>query len=201
MAIFRPPPSILLLKSFASIATRPSIEPQSSDNPITSIGSTDLAYVIYTSGSTGKPKGVQIEHRSVVNCLSSVGTQIKLTPQDAWLAVTTISFDIAGLELYLPLITGAKVVLANTEEASDAGKLIARIKISHPTVMQATPSMWQLLLDHGWQCPAGFKILSGGEALPRSLADRFLDSATSVWNLYGPTETTIWSTMARVTAE
>ena len=178
----------------------PSIEQQSSENPSLTIQSNNLAYVIYTSGSTGQPKGVQIEHRSVVNCLSSVGTQINLAPRDAWLAVTTISFDIAGLELYLAIITGAKVVLANTGEASDAGKLIARIKTSNTNVMQATPSLWQLLLDHGWQCPAGFKILSGGEALPHRLANRFLDRATSVWNLYGPTETTIWSTMARVTA-
>jgi non-ribosomal peptide synthetase component F len=124
---------------------------------------------------------------------------MNLTPHDTWLAVTTISFDIAGLELYLPLITGAKVVLANAGEASDAAKLYARIKTSNTDVMQATPSMWQLLFDQGWQCSAGFKILSGGEALSTRLANRLLDSGTSAWNLYGPTETTIWSTMAKVT--
>ncbi len=176
------------------------IAQQSSENPSSNSQARNLAYVIYTSGSTGKPKGVQIEHRSVVNCLTSIGKQIDLKQQDAWLAVTTISFDIAALELFLPLITGAKLVLSNTEESGDVTKLIGRIKTSRPSVMQATPSMWQLLFEAGWQCPAGFTILSGGEALARPLANRFLDSADSLWNLYGPTESTIWSTMARVTA-
>jgi amino acid adenylation domain-containing protein len=179
---------------------RATIEQQCSDNPSPNIGSQNLAYVIYTSGSTGIPKGVQIEHRSVVNCLVSIEKQIKLKPQDAWLAVTTICFDIATLELFLPLITGAKVILTNTEESGDATRLIDRIKTSQPSFMQATPSMWQLLFETGWQCPAGFTILSGGEALTRGLADRFLDGADSVWNLYGPTESTIWSTITRVTA-
>jgi amino acid adenylation domain-containing protein len=178
----------------------PDVEQQSSENPLPNIQSYNLAYVIYTSGSTGKPKGVQIEHRSVVNCLTSIGKQIELKAQDIWLAVTTISFDIAALELYLPLIAGAKLVVADSEENCDPTKLIARIKTSHPNVMQATPSMWQLLFDAGWQCPARFTILSGGEALTRGLADRFLKGTDSVWNLYGPTETTIWSTTARVTA-
>jgi amino acid adenylation domain-containing protein len=178
----------------------PNIEKQSRENPSTKIRSHNLAYIIYTSGSTGNPKGVQIEHRSVVNCLTSIAEQIELKPQDAWLAVTTISFDIATLELFLPLITGAKLVLANTEESGDATRLVARLKTSQANVMQATPSMWQLLFETGWQCPAEFTILSGGEALARPLANRFLAGTDSVWNLYGPTESTIWSTMARVTA-
>ena len=132
----------------------PSIEPQSSDNRSLTLQSDNLAYVIYTSGSTGQPKGVQIEHRSVINCLSSIGTQINLTLQDTWLAVTTISFDIAALELYLPLITGAKLILANRDESIDAVQLLARIRASGATVMQATPSMWKLLFETGGNVPA-----------------------------------------------
>ena len=178
----------------------PKIEQQSSKNPIASVSSSRLAYVIYTSGSAGRPKGVQIEHRSVVNCLIAIGKQIDLRSQDKWLAVTTISFDIAAPELFLPLITGAKLVLTNSEESGDTTKLVARLKTSQANVMQATPSMWQLLFETGWQCPTGFTILSGGEALRCGLADRFWKAADSVWNLYGPTESTIWSTMARVRA-
>jgi amino acid adenylation domain-containing protein len=179
---------------------RPEINQQSRDNPSPNVQSQNLAYVIYTSGSTGQPKGVQIEHRSVLNCLVAIGKQIELKPQDKWLAVTTISFDIATLELFLPLITGAKLVFANSEESGDATQLVARLRTSKANVMQATPSMWQLLFETGWQCPAGFKILSGGEAITRGLAHRFLTGTDSVWNLYGPTESTIWSTTARVSA-
>jgi len=177
------------------------IERQSTENPTAPVTSRNLAYVIYTSGSTGKPKGVRIEHRSVVNCLIAIGKQIDLSPQNKWLAGTTISFDIAALELFSPLITGAKLVLANSEESGDATRLIAQLKTSQANVMQATPSMWQLLFEMGWQCPAGFTILCGGEALKHGLADRFLNDTDSVWNLYGPTESTIWSTMARVTPD
>jgi amino acid adenylation domain-containing protein len=177
------------------------IEQQSNENPTTRIQQQNLAYVIYTSGSTGQPKGVQIQHSSLINCLSSIGKQINFTPRDVWLSITTISFDIAALELYLPLITGAKLVLANAEESGDATKLIGRIKTSRPNVMQATPSMWQLLFDAEWQCPARFTILSGGETLTRRLANRFLDIADCVWNLYGPTESTIWSTTAKITTD
>jgi amino acid adenylation domain-containing protein len=192
---FNPPQQIVCLDQDA-----PDIEQQGTDNPSREIGSRNLAYVIYTSGSTGKPKGVQIEHRSVVNCVLSIGKQIEVKPQDAWLAVTTISFDIAALDFFLPLISGARLVLANAEESGDATRLGARVKTSQANVMQATPSMWQLLFELGWQFPTGFTILSGGEALTRGLADRFLGGTDSVWNLYGPTESTIWSTTARVTA-
>jgi amino acid adenylation domain-containing protein len=172
---------------------------QSSENPTTQIESHNLAYVIYTSGSTGRPKGVQIEHRSVVNCLSTIGRAIDISQQDAWLAVTTISFDIAALELYLPLIRGAKLTLASKGESSDSGQLLARMKASRTTAIQATPSLWKMLLENDLENKHKFKILCGGEALSRQLADQLLERG-SVWNLYGPTESTIWSTMAKVEA-
>lgn len=158
----------------------------------------NLAYVIYTSGSTGEPKGVQIEHRSVVNCLCSIGERFDVSERDSWLAVTTIAFDIASLELLLPLITGAKIVLTKSSEAVDGALLRKRLAISGATVMQATPPTWALLLDAGWQGTNNFKMLCGGEALSRKLADQLLEHSASLWNLYGPTETTIWSAIAQI---
>jgi amino acid adenylation domain-containing protein len=176
----------------------PTISQQRDDNPKTGVGSENLAYVIYTSGSTGQPKGVQVSHRSVVNCLCSVGDQIGLSAQDIWLAVTTISFDIAALEIFLPLITGAKVVLASRAESLDGIELSRRLRSCGATVMQATPTSWNILLDAGWEGSPEFKVLCGGEVLSRRLSRRLTESGASVWNLYGPTETTIWSTMYRV---
>jgi amino acid adenylation domain-containing protein len=177
---------------------RPIIEKQSRANPSASISSANLAYAIYTSGSTGKPKGVLIEHRSVVNCLWSIGKEIALSESDIWLAVTTLAFDIAALELYLPLIRGAKLILASRDQSIDTAQLRTCIEASRPTVMQATPTLWKLLLETGWQRAPDLKILCGGEALSRSLADRLLAHGSSVWNLYGPTETAIWSTLHKV---
>jgi amino acid adenylation domain-containing protein len=176
----------------------PLIVLQKADNPKQAVNSANLAYVIYTSGSTGQPKGVQVSHRSVVNCSWSIDRQIGFSEQDIWFAVTTISFDIAGLELYLPLIRGAKVVLANREESLDGAVLSARLKSCEATVMQATPTTWNLLLEAGWEGVGDFKILCGGEALSRPMADRLLASGGQVWNLYGPTESTIWSTVHKV---
>jgi amino acid adenylation domain-containing protein len=179
----------------------PKTEHQSDENPTTHIDSHNLAYVIYTSGSTGKPKGVQIEHRSVVNCLCSIDREIDLSQRDAWLAVTTISFDIAALELYLPLTRGARIIVANKDESIDPVQLSARLKSSRATVIQATPSLWKPLVELGSESKSGIKILCGGEALSRQLADQLLDHSSSIWNLYGPTESTIWSTVAKVAAE
>jgi amino acid adenylation domain-containing protein len=176
----------------------PLIAQKRDNNPKSGIESNNLAYVIYTSGSTGRPKGVQIQHRSVVNCLSSIGRAIELSQQDAWLAITTISFDIAALELYLPLIRGAKLTLASKDESSDSRQLLARMKASRSTVIQATPSLWKMLLENDLENKHKFKILCGGETLSTQLADELLDRGSSVWNLYGPTEATIWSTMAKV---
>jgi amino acid adenylation domain-containing protein len=159
----------------------------------------NLAYVIYTSGSTGWPKGVQIPHRAVVNFLHSMRREPGLTSADTLLAVTSISFDIAGLEMFLPLTTGARVVVASAEEIFDATRIKALIRSSGATVMQATPSFWQFLVESDWFGDRRMKVLCGGEALSRELADKLLERAGQVWNLYGPTETTIWSTLWKVT--
>jgi amino acid adenylation domain-containing protein len=176
------------------------IERESSDAPRVSLTSEELAYVIYTSGSTGKPKGVEIQHRAVVSLLSSMRKKPGLDAKDTLLAVTTLSFDIAGLELFLPLCAGAKLVIASREAAADGNQLLARLISSGTTVMQATPITWKLLLEAGWNGTPQLKALCGGEAFPRELANELLKRAVSVWNMYGPTETTIWSSTLRVTA-
>jgi amino acid adenylation domain-containing protein len=160
---------------------RPTIAPES------------LAYVIYTSGSTGKPKGVQISHQALLNFLLTMQDQPGLQAEDVLLAVTTISFDIAGLELYLPLITGARIVLVSRETASDGFELLREIETHLPTVMQATPSTWRMLLATGTKKFPMRKILCGGEALDSALANQLVHTGAQIWNLYGPTETTIWS--------
>ena len=174
------------------------IASERADNLPNEAGSRDLAYVIYTSGSTGKPKGVQIEHRSVVNFLATMQKHPGMSAEDILVAVTTLSFDIAGLELYLPLVTGAQVVLASREQASDGQQLTRLMQESKATIMQATPATWRLLLDAGWTGNQNLKILCGGEALPRELAQQLLPRCGELWNMYGPTETTIWSTVYRV---
>ncbi len=161
--------------------------------------SENLAYVIYTSGSTGKPKGVQLQHRGVLNFLHTMRERPGLTPDDVLLAVTTLSFDIAGLELYLPLTTGARVELASREVAADGRRLVDAIARSGATVMQATPATWRMLLETGWDGGTrSLEILCGGEAMSRDLAEQLLARCGSLWNMYGPTETTIWSTVEHV---
>jgi amino acid adenylation domain-containing protein len=161
----------------------------------------DLAYVIYTSGSTGKPKGVQIEHRSVVNLLTSMASAPGLSSGETLLAVTTLSFDIAGLEIYLPLIVGARLLISSREVAADGLRLQSILEEFGVTVMQATPATWRLLLAAGWTGNPRLKVLVGGEALSVELARKLASCCASVWNLYGPTETTIWSAVYRVTGE
>ena len=160
-----------------------------------------IAYVIYTSGSTGTPKGVQVTHRAVVNFLSSMRRQPGISATDRLLAVTTLSFDIAVLELLLPLAAGAEVVLASREQAGDAQALATLLVDSGATMMQATPATWHMLLTTGWTAPAGFRGLVGGEALAPTLASALLAQGMELWNMYGPTETTVWSTCWRVPAD
>jgi amino acid adenylation domain-containing protein/FkbH-like protein len=179
----------------------PMIAQESGNNPRCVATPQNLAYVIYTSGSTGKPKGVQIEHRAVVNFLHSMQREPGLTGEDRLLAVTTLSFDIAGLETYLPLMCGAEVVIAGREVASDGSRLLALMQRSGASIMQATPATWRMLLEAGWQGDRRLKILCGGEALPLHLAQQLLPRCGELWNMYGPTETTIWSAVYRVTSE
>jgi amino acid adenylation domain-containing protein len=170
-----------------------------SDSPPThEAGAEDLAYVIYTSGSTGQPKGVEIPHRALVNLLCAMRERPGLSADDVLVAVTTLSFDIAGLELYLPLIAGAQVVLAPAQTAADPRALARLLESSGATVMQATPTTWRMLIDSGWMGLTGLKALCGGEALPPALADELVARVPELWNMYGPTETTIWSTCAHV---
>ncbi len=158
----------------------------------------DLAYVIYTSGSTGKPKGVEIQHRALVNFLTSMQRQLGTQATERLLAVTTLSFDIAGLEILLPLVSGARVVIADRDSTMDGTQLADLIRESGASVLQATPSTWRLLLEAGWKPQPSFKMLCGGEALPRDLADDLLNTGAVLWNMYGPTETTIWSAISPV---
>jgi amino acid adenylation domain-containing protein len=157
-----------------------------------------VAYVIYTSGSTGRPKGVQVTQTNVVNLLSSMAKKPGLKPCDILVAVTTISFDIAALEVFLPLVTGAKLVLATRPVASDGTELLKLLRESEATVMQATPVTFRLLLAAGWGGDPRFTVWCGGEALPRDLVNQVLALGIEVWNMYGPTETTIWSATSRV---
>ncbi|HEX3045612.1 MAG TPA: amino acid adenylation domain-containing protein, partial [Bacillota bacterium] len=174
------------------------LEVQSPAPPGHSASSASLAYLIYTSGSTGKPKGVQIEHGALANFLQGMKLQIDIGPGDRLLAVTTLSFDIAGLELFLPLIAGATVVMADREEVISGARLLRKLDEHDITLMQATPATWRMLLDAGWQGKNNLKILCGGEAVPRDLGAELLKRAARVWNVYGPTETTIWSTIAEL---
>jgi len=160
----------------------------------------DAAYVIYTSGSTGRPKGVCVPHRAVVNFLHSMARAPGLAPADRLVAVTTLSFDIAVLELLLPLVVGAEVVLASREQGMDGVALRTLLEGSGATVLQATPATWRLLLAAGWGGAPAFKALCGGEPLDRELADALRGRTGSLWNMYGPTETTVWSTIHPVEA-
>jgi len=167
-------------------------------NPQPTAAPENLAYILYTSGSTGLPKGVLIEHRSFLNCLLSMKSEPGFTQDDVLLAVTTLSFDIAGLEIFLPLIAGGRLVIASTGTSRDIADLAQLIQRSQATVMQATPTTWRMLVDTGWRGNTGLKILSGGEALSVHLARELLQRGREVWNLYGPTETTIWSSVCRI---
>jgi amino acid adenylation domain-containing protein len=174
------------------------IEQQSGDPLLAMARASDRAYVIYTSGSTGRPKGVEIEHRALTNFLCSMAQEPGLGEKDALLAVTTLAFDISALELFLPLITGARIELASRETVIDGAALRHALEKSGATVMQATPATWRMLFDSGWKGDPHLKVLCGGEAMDHDLAGRLTSMCGAVWNMYGPTETTIWSSVARI---
>jgi amino acid adenylation domain-containing protein len=156
------------------------------------------AYILYTSGSSGEPKGVRVAHRSVVNLLLAMQREIGIGADARMLAITTIAFDIALLELCLPLTVGACVIVCDRDTAVDGRALARRLDASDADWMQATPATWRMLLDAGWSGKAGLNALCGGEALLPDLAEALLPITASLWNLYGPTETTVWSTCGRV---
>jgi amino acid adenylation domain-containing protein len=162
---------------------------------------TEIVYVIYTSGSTGKPKGVMVKQQSLINFLFSMIDTLQFKPQSNLLAVTTYSFDISYLEIYMPLLTGGTVILASNESAVDGFLLKSLINTHQPAFMQATPATWQLLMDAGWTNEEKTVLLSGGEAISEGLKEYLVSlNDQKVWNLYGPTETTIWSTIEQLKA-
>jgi amino acid adenylation domain-containing protein len=179
----------------------PEIASQSGQSPALALDPKSRAYVIYTSGSTGKPKGVEIPHRAVVNFLTTMADCPGMESSDRLLAVTTLCFDIAGLEVYLPLTQGASLEIVSREVAADGNRLAAKLKTASTTVMQATPATWRMLLEAGWTGDPRLKILIGGEAVSQKLASQLIEKSASAWNVYGPTETTIWSTLSQLHAD
>ena len=171
---------------------------ESSDNPVRLAGANNLAYVIYTSGSTGKPKGVMLEHGNVSNFLHTMSREPGFSESDVLLSVTTLSFDISVLEIFLPLLFGGQLVIAARADAQDGHALIELIGKHGVTLLQATPATWRLLETENWKNCSTLKALCGGEALPGDLADTLSRHVSALWNMYGPTETTVWSLVKRI---
>jgi amino acid adenylation domain-containing protein len=174
------------------------LEERESDDATELPKPTDLAYVIFTSGTTGTPKGVAITHGALLNVVTDVAQRVGFNEDSSWLAITTVSFDIAGLELLLPLTYGGKVILASEEQARIGRILAGIIQRKRPTVVQATPITWRILLESGWAGSSDLTVLCGGDRLDRDLANKLIARVGTVWNMYGPTETTIWSTSERL---
>ncbi len=158
----------------------------------------NLVHIIYTSGSTGKPKGVEIQHRALLNLLASVREKPGMTERDVLVAITTVSFDIAGVDLFMPLVTGARLVFLSREDLGDGFRILHHLERHQATFLQATPATWRMLLEAKWAGSPTLKMISTGEALPRDLGDALLLRGGELWNMYGPTETTIWSSGGRV---
>lgn len=186
-------PVLMLDRDAARLAAQPDGAPGSD------VGPRDLAYVIYTSGSTGRPKGVEVEHRNVVAFLESMRREPGLRPDDTLLSLTTLSFDMAVPEVWLPLMVGARLVLASRAQIMRATELLVLMNKVDATFMQGTPVLWRSLVESGWAGKPNLRAVCGGEALPRNLAASLVPRVSELWNLYGPTETTVWSTMEHVT--
>ncbi|HEY0734132.1 MAG TPA: amino acid adenylation domain-containing protein [Herpetosiphonaceae bacterium] len=186
-------PVVCLDADWTTIALQPETPTGSQVAP------TALAYAIYTSGSTGRPKGVLIPHRALTNFLCAMQEQPGFSAANTLIAVTTVAFDITGLELYLPLIAGGSLLLLSREAAADGAQLREALGRFPAPVMQATPATWRLLLESGWTGNPALRAFCGGEALPRDLANLVSGRVAELWNLYGPTETTIWSTAGQIT--
>ncbi|QBA63904.1 non-ribosomal peptide synthetase [Muriicola soli] len=180
---------------FSSLAQYPNTPPN------VSVDTGRISYLMYTSGSTGKPKGVMVTHKNLVNFLFSMMSEPGIEESDRLLSITTISFDIAGLEIFLPLLKGATLVMADDETAKDSRLLLELLENENITMLQATPTSWQMLLDVGWDRHLSIKAVCGGEALPLGLAKKILDRVNELWNVYGPTETTIWSSVKQIGKE
>lgn len=185
-------PILILEELIESLALYPD------DEPGIAISGNDLVYVIYTSGSTGKPKGVKIEHHNLLNFLLSMQRSPGIGADDKLLAITTISFDIAGLELFLPLISGAELVIVDSNQAKDGRILVDLIEKNRIAIMQATPATWRMIVNVSRSKHFRLKVLCGGEALSQDLALGLLEIFSELWNVYGPTETTIWSLVKQV---
>ncbi|WP_371876265.1 amino acid adenylation domain-containing protein [Dictyobacter vulcani] len=171
-------------------------------NPVTLIDTVldpqNAAYAIYTSGSTGQPKGVLVPHQTVANFAAAMLQQPGISDQDVCLAMTTLSFDISVLELLVPLMVGAKVIVTAQGAAVDGDYIAEILETAHVTLMQATPATWRVLQNSNWTGKKDVKLLSGGEGLPQDLANFLLERSAELWNMYGPTETTIWSSICKV---
>lgn len=163
------------------------------------VSAANMAYIIYTSGSTGNPKGVAISHKSLLNFLISMQHKPKIEKEDCLFSVTTQSFDISILEFFAPLISGASLYIANQELLSDPLLTVAKLDQLKPSIIQATPSFYQMLYNAGWKGNKSVKVLCGGDLLSETLADKLIETNSELWNMYGPTETTIWSSCKKIT--
>lgn len=177
------------------------IKKNSCKNVSSGVSPSNLVYVIYTSGSTGKPKGVMVEHGNLVNLICSMQDTFQLSESDAFLAITPYSFDIHALELYLPLMSGAKLVIASKKTSSEVPLLKKALSDHNISIMQATPVTWKMLIISNWECENPLIVLCGGEEMSESLKNSLsAQDNIQLWNMYGPTETTVWSSIAPISS-